>query len=76
MSFLSLHRCERIFAEAEENDHHYYYVKWENLPYNEATWELEDLAKERFTQQVHKIILPLRMYRHFLCIIASGVASH
>lgn len=45
-------RAERIFAEAEENGNHYYYVKWENLPYSEATWELEDIVKSRFSPQV------------------------
>ncbi|KAG7154403.1 Chromodomain-helicase-DNA-binding protein 1-like, partial [Homarus americanus] len=38
-------RAERIFAEAEENENRYYYMKWENLPYVEATWELEDLLE-------------------------------
>ncbi|XP_042207777.1 chromodomain-helicase-DNA-binding protein 1-like isoform X5 [Homarus americanus] len=45
-------RAERIFAEAEENENRYYYMKWENLPYVEATWELEDLVKTRFKSQL------------------------
>lgn len=45
-------RAERIFAEAEENENHYYYVKWENLPYAEATWELEDIVIARFNEEL------------------------
>ena len=50
--YFDFYRAERIFAEAEENGNHYYYVKWENLPYAEATWELEDLVRTRFSSQV------------------------
>ncbi|XP_066973477.1 chromodomain-helicase-DNA-binding protein 1 isoform X4 [Macrobrachium rosenbergii] len=44
-------RAERIFAEVEENGNRYFYVKWENLPYAEATWELQTIA-ERYSQQL------------------------
>lgn len=69
--WLDFYRAERIFAEAEENGNHYYYVKWENLPYSEATWELEDIVKSRFSEQVCIIISLLRrifVYIHRICL--------
>lgn len=69
------YRAERVFAEAEENGNHYYYVKWENLPYAEATWELEDIVKTRFNEQVSRVFFSLEIYRQpflflhdFLCV--------
>lgn len=59
--FFDFYRAERIFAEAQENGNHYFYVKWENLPYSEATWELEDIVKSRFGAQV--CILTSRFHR-------------
>ena len=44
--------ADRIFAGIEENDSNFYYVKWQNLPYSESTWEPEHLVMDRFPDQV------------------------
>ena len=42
---VSYTEIERIFSQRKNENNDYYYVKWKNLPYLNATWENDSIIK-------------------------------
>ena len=49
---VSYTEIERIFSQRknDNNKNDYYYVKWKNLPYHDATWEDESVIKTYYNE--------------------------
>ena len=51
---------ERIFSERKTNTNEYY-VKWKNLPYEEATWEDESMILSNYKPELDQYTARIRM---------------
>jgi len=50
--WLTYLECERIFSKRKGDEQNEYYIKWKNLPYDEATWEEEDMIKKNYPEML------------------------
>ncbi|XP_018909064.2 chromodomain-helicase-DNA-binding protein 1 [Bemisia tabaci] len=48
----SYNQVERIIAESSANGAHEYFLKWESLPYSEATWEDAALIERKWPKKI------------------------
>ncbi|KAK9497686.1 hypothetical protein O3M35_004364 [Rhynocoris fuscipes] len=48
----SYNRVERIISESKTDGQFEYYVKWESLPYSEATWEDSVLIEKKWPKKI------------------------
>ena len=47
---VSYTEIERIFSQRKNENNDYYYVKWKNLPYLNATWENDSIIKTYYNE--------------------------
>uniref|UniRef100_A0A146M4E0 Chromodomain-helicase-DNA-binding protein 1 n=1 Tax=Lygus hesperus TaxID=30085 RepID=A0A146M4E0_LYGHE len=50
----SYNRVERIIAETKTDGQLEYFIKWESLPYSEATWEDASLIEKRWSKKIRE----------------------
>uniref|UniRef100_A0A069DYF2 Chromodomain-helicase-DNA-binding protein 1 n=1 Tax=Panstrongylus megistus TaxID=65343 RepID=A0A069DYF2_9HEMI len=50
----SYNRVERIIAESKTDEQFEYYIKWESLPYSEATWEDSLLIEKKWPKKIRE----------------------
>ncbi|KAF6216793.1 hypothetical protein GE061_001143 [Apolygus lucorum] len=50
----SYNRVERIIAESKTDGQFEYFIKWESLPYSEATWEDASLIEKRWSKKIRE----------------------
>ncbi|XP_050542494.1 chromodomain-helicase-DNA-binding protein 1 isoform X2 [Daktulosphaira vitifoliae] len=48
----SYNTVERIIGESKNSDQKEYYVKWQSLPYSDATWEDATLIEQKWPQKI------------------------
>uniref|UniRef100_A0A1B6DPA6 Chromo domain-containing protein n=2 Tax=Clastoptera arizonana TaxID=38151 RepID=A0A1B6DPA6_9HEMI len=61
----SYNRVERIIAESKEPPE--YFIKWESLPYSEATWEDGGLIEKKWPKKIKEFrIFPISKFFNFL----------